>query len=71
VAIAFILTFYSQIIKSFYTQQQHCYVYLKTLYPDGIRTRVFLFLRRMQRQGMALQIMYTFLKHFLVRKFKM
>jgi hypothetical protein len=34
-------------IKSFYTQQ-HCYVSLKTLYPGGIRTRVFLFLRRMR-----------------------
>jgi hypothetical protein len=28
-------------IKSFYTQQ-HCCVSLKTLYPGGIRTRVFL-----------------------------
>jgi hypothetical protein len=34
-------------IKSFYTQQ-HCYVSLKTLYPGGIWTRVFLFLRQMQ-----------------------
>jgi hypothetical protein len=34
-------------IKLFYTQQ-HCYVSLKTLYPGGIRTRVFLFLRRMR-----------------------
>jgi hypothetical protein len=34
-------------IKSFYTQQ-HCYIsILKTLYPDGIRTRVFSFLRWM------------------------
>jgi hypothetical protein len=33
--------------KSSYTQQ-HCYVFLKTLYPGGIRTRVFLFLRRMR-----------------------
>jgi hypothetical protein len=34
-------------IKSLYTQQ-HCYVSLKTLYPGGIRTRVFSFLRRMR-----------------------
>jgi hypothetical protein len=34
-------------IKSFYTQQQ-CYVSLKTLYPGGIRTRVFLFLRQIR-----------------------
>jgi hypothetical protein len=34
-------------IKSFYTQQ-HCCVSLKILYPGGIRTRVFLFLRRMR-----------------------
>jgi hypothetical protein len=34
-------------IKSFYTQR-HCYVSLKTLYPGGIRTRVFLFLRQMR-----------------------
>jgi hypothetical protein len=34
-------------IKSFYTQQ-HCCVSLKTLYPGGIRTRVFLFLRQMR-----------------------
>jgi hypothetical protein len=34
-------------IKSFYTQQ-NCYVPLKTLYPGGIQTRVFLFLRRMR-----------------------
>jgi hypothetical protein len=34
-------------IKSFY-KQKHCYVFLKTLYPGGIRTRVFSFLRRMQ-----------------------
>jgi hypothetical protein len=33
--------------KSFYTQQ-HCYVSLKTLYPGGIWTRVFLFLRWMR-----------------------
>jgi hypothetical protein len=33
--------------KSLYTQQ-HCYVSLKTLYPGGIRSRVFLFLRRMR-----------------------
>jgi hypothetical protein len=34
-------------IKSFYTQQ-HCRVSLKTLYPGGIRTQVFLFLRQMR-----------------------
>jgi hypothetical protein len=34
-------------IKSFYTKQ-HCYVSLKTLYPGGIWTRVFSFLRRMR-----------------------
>jgi hypothetical protein len=34
-------------IKSFYTQQ-HCCVSLKTLYPGGIRTQVFLFLRQMR-----------------------
>jgi hypothetical protein len=34
-------------LKSFYTQQ-HCYVSLKTLYPGGIQTRVFSFLRRMR-----------------------
>jgi hypothetical protein len=35
-------------IKSFYTQQ-HCYVSLqKNLYPGGIQTRVFLFLRQMR-----------------------
>jgi hypothetical protein len=34
-------------IKSFYAQQ-HCYVSLKTLYPGGIRTRVFLLLRRVR-----------------------
>jgi hypothetical protein len=35
-------------IKSFYTQQ-HCYVSpKKTLYPGGIWTRVFMFLRRMR-----------------------
>jgi hypothetical protein len=34
-------------IKSVYTQQ-HCYVSLKTLYPVGIRTQVFSFLRRMR-----------------------
>jgi hypothetical protein len=34
-------------IKSLYTQL-HCYVSLKTLYPGGIRTRVFPFLRRMR-----------------------
>jgi hypothetical protein len=28
--------------------QQHYYVSLKTLYPGGIRTRVFTFLRRMR-----------------------
>jgi hypothetical protein len=33
--------------KSFHTQQ-HCYVPLKNFYPGGIRTRVFLFLRRMR-----------------------
>jgi hypothetical protein len=32
--------------KVIYTQ--HCYVYLKTLYPGGIRTRVFLFLRQIR-----------------------
>jgi hypothetical protein len=49
VANAFISPFNTQSmhIKSFYTQQ-HCYVSLKTLYPGGIRTRVFLFLRRMR-----------------------
>jgi hypothetical protein len=49
VANAFISPFNTQTmqIKSFYTQQ-HCYVSLKTLYPGGIRTRVFLFLRRMR-----------------------
>jgi hypothetical protein len=43
------LTFNTQTmyIKSFYTQQ-HCYVSLKKLYPGGIRTRVFLFLRQMR-----------------------
>jgi hypothetical protein len=35
------------IFKSFYTQQ-HCYVSLKTLDHGRIRTRVFLFLRRMR-----------------------
>jgi hypothetical protein len=34
-------------IKSFYSQQ-HCFVSLKTSYPEGIRTRVFLFQRRMR-----------------------
>jgi hypothetical protein len=34
-------------IKSFY-KQQYCYVSLKTLYPGGIQTRVFSFLRRMR-----------------------
>jgi hypothetical protein len=34
-------------IKSFYTQQ-HCYVSLKALYPGGIRTWVFSFLKRMR-----------------------
>jgi hypothetical protein len=34
-------------IKSFFTQQ-HCYVSLKTLYPGGIPTWVFSFLRRMR-----------------------
>jgi hypothetical protein len=34
-------------IKLFYTQQ-HCYVSLKALYPGGIWTWVFLFLRRMR-----------------------
>jgi hypothetical protein len=34
-------------IKSFYTQQ-HCYVSLKTLFPGGIRTRVFSFLRQIR-----------------------
>jgi hypothetical protein len=47
---AFISPFNSQTmhIKWFYTQQ-HCYVSLKTLYPGGIWTRVFLLLRRMRR----------------------
>jgi hypothetical protein len=36
-----------QCILSFYTQH-HCYVFLKTLYPGGIWTRDFLFLRRMR-----------------------
>jgi hypothetical protein len=40
-------------IKSFYTQQ-HCYDYLKTLYPGGIRTRAFSFLRRMRIQDQSL-----------------
>jgi hypothetical protein len=46
---AFISPFNSQTmhIKSFYTQQ-HCYVSLKTFYPGGIRTQVFLFMRRMR-----------------------
>jgi hypothetical protein len=45
VANAFISPFNTQTmhIKSFYTQQ-HCYVSLKTLYPVGIRTRVFSYL---------------------------
>jgi hypothetical protein len=49
VANAFISTFNTQTmhIKSFWTQQ-HCYVSLKTLYPGGIRTRVFSFQRRMR-----------------------
>jgi hypothetical protein len=34
-------------IQSFYTQQ-YCYVSLKTLYPGGIRARVFSFLRRIR-----------------------
>jgi hypothetical protein len=34
-------------IMSFYTQQ-HCYVSLKTLYPGGIQTRVFLFVKQMR-----------------------
>jgi hypothetical protein len=34
-------------IKSFCTQQ-HCYVSLKALYPGGIQTGVFSFLRRMR-----------------------
>jgi hypothetical protein len=46
---AFISPFNTQTmhIKSFYTQQQ-CHGFLKTLYPGGIRTRVFSFLRRMR-----------------------
>jgi hypothetical protein len=49
VANAFISPFHTQTmhIKSFYTQQ-HCYVSVKPLYPGGIRTRVFLFLRQMR-----------------------
>jgi hypothetical protein len=56
VANSFISPFKTQTmhIKSFYTQQ-HLYVSIETLYPGGIRTRVFLFLRRMtaphRRQG--------------------
>jgi hypothetical protein len=34
-------------IKPLFTQH-HCYVPQKTLYPGGIRTRVFSFLRRVQ-----------------------
>jgi hypothetical protein len=46
---AFISPFNTQTmhIKLFYTKQ-HCYVSLKTSFPGGIRTRVFLFLRRMR-----------------------
>jgi hypothetical protein len=46
---AFITPFHMHTMytKPFYTQQ-HCYVSLKTLYPGGIQTRVFLFLRRMR-----------------------
>jgi hypothetical protein len=49
VADAFISPFSTQTmhIKSFNTQQ-HCYVSLRTLYPGGIQTRVFLFLRWMR-----------------------
>jgi hypothetical protein len=49
VANAFISPFNTQTmqIKSFYTQQ-HCFFPLITLYLDGIRTRVFLFLKRMR-----------------------
>jgi hypothetical protein len=39
---------YAMHFKSSYTQQQ-CNVSPNTLYPGGIRTRVFLFLRRMRR----------------------
>jgi hypothetical protein len=48
-AYAFISPFNTQTmhIKSYYTQQ-HCYDSLKTLYPGGIGTRVFSFLRRMR-----------------------
>jgi hypothetical protein len=38
--------------RSFYVQQ-HCYVSLKTLYPGGIETRVFLSLRRMRHAARA------------------
>jgi hypothetical protein len=49
VANAFISPFNTQTmhIKSFYTQH-HCYVFLITLYPVVVRTRVFLFLRRVR-----------------------
>jgi hypothetical protein len=48
VANSFISPFNTQTmhIKSFYTQQ-HCYVFLKALYPDGIRTQVFSLPRQM------------------------
>jgi hypothetical protein len=49
-------------IKSFYTQQ-HGYVSLITLYPGGIRTRVFLFLRRMRCP--LRHAARAFLSHFL------
>jgi hypothetical protein len=49
VADAFISDFNTQTMhnKTFYTQL-HCYVFGKTLYPGGIRTQVFSFLRRMR-----------------------
>jgi hypothetical protein len=46
--------------KLFYTQK-HSHVSLKTLYPGGIRARVFLFLRQMQcplRHAARAKILY-------------
>jgi hypothetical protein len=45
----FLLSKHKQcILNLFIGTDQHCYVSLKILYPGGIQTRVFVFLRRMR-----------------------
>jgi hypothetical protein len=62
---SFLHSTHKQSTLSHYYTQQHCYVSLKTLYPGGIRTRVFLFLRRMWcRLRHAAKASCYFLKKF-------